>query len=103
MAGSESIDRDARKRIRAWLRYIRLEYYEKHGRNDSEMAEDLKIKGPTLSNILSGNRTAGLDVVLKIRQAYKIPTDSVLFGRPPGWQDDEPPATASPSGRTGKR
>jgi transcriptional regulator with XRE-family HTH domain len=105
MAGTGDIGPAARRRIRAWLRYIRTEYYEKHGRNDADMAAEMGIAHPTLSNIISGKRTAGLDVVLKIRQTYKIPTDSVLFGDPPGWQEpgDAPPAAASPSGRPGKR
>lgn len=69
-----AIDRTIRERIRAWLEHYRVE----RGWSRSELAKHLGISAPTVTNVLDGKRTAGLEVVIRMHAVFKRSADDFL-------------------------
>ncbi len=99
-----------RGRIARWVRAYRKRY-EHRFHDDAEFAGHLGISPSHLSNILSGARTPGMDVALKMSAVFQIETDRLLkdepteTGAPP---TPEPPAhpvpaSSSPARPRGRR
>lgn len=69
-----AIDRVVRERIRAWLEHYRVE----RGWSRSELAENLGISAATVTNVLDGKRTAGLEVVIRMHAVFRRSADDFL-------------------------
>ena len=80
------LDPAVRERIRAWLRY----YKGSRGWTNERLAHELGLATPTVTNILSGQRTAGLDVVLKIHRRLHRSADDLMDLDPPCEPDRDP-------------
>lgn len=79
MARSEDIDPNVRERIAKWLEYLKYT----RGETNEQLAAHLKLKEPTITNILNRQRSAGLDVFVKIVQRGGIRADEVIAKDPP--------------------
>jgi transcriptional regulator with XRE-family HTH domain len=73
------MDPVTRGRIRAWLRY----YKETRGWTNERLADELELSEPTVTNILNGKRSAGLDVVIKMHRRLHRSADDLLDTDPP--------------------
>jgi transcriptional regulator with XRE-family HTH domain len=78
----ENMDNETRQRFRRWLAWYRRTRYQ--DKTDQDLAKALGISGPILSTILSGKRTMGLDVFLKLQRVSGIPADVLIGTDPPG-------------------
>lgn len=80
MARTADIDLQLRARIRAWMLHFRALYYQ--DKTDKQLAEDLGLSASTVSGIVSGNRTAGLDVLWALRNTFRVQADILLTADP---------------------
>lgn len=94
-----------RERLRGWLRYLK----DVRGFTNQELADELGLSEPHVTNILNGSRTGGLDVFLKLVRRGGIRPDEIV-GRsapepPPDRLGDghaspsRAPSSAQPRGR----
>jgi transcriptional regulator with XRE-family HTH domain len=77
----EDMDLVVRQRLRGWLLWYRRTRYQ--DATDADMAKALGLAGGTLSALLSGKRTPGLDVLVKLHRVANIPADLLLGSDPP--------------------
>lgn len=76
---THEIDRETRLRIAAHLRQLK---YKFQFASDAAMAERLKVSRGVVNRALKGERTAGLDFLLKVHRNLHVSID---------WLVDEPP------------
>lgn len=75
------IDQETRDRIRAWISY---EMKRRDIESIREFAEKLGVNHAYLSRIISGQQTAGLELVLRMHRKLHMSADVIL--------DDDPPS-----------
>jgi transcriptional regulator with XRE-family HTH domain len=80
------MDSATRERIRAWLRH----YSEARDWTNERLAEELGVSEPTVTNILNGKRSAGLDVVIKMHRRLHRSADDLLDTDPPSVRKPPP-------------
>jgi transcriptional regulator with XRE-family HTH domain len=68
-----------RERIRAWLAF----YKRSRGWTNERLADELEMREPTITNVLNGSRTAGLDLVIAMHRKLHRSTDDLLDIDPP--------------------
>lgn len=104
MPRPESIDHETRERLRAWLRY----FYDRKRLSQEEFGKELGDVGQgTVSQILSGRKTMGLDVLLKMSRKFRRSLDELVDDWPPGSattkEENTTPSTASPASHAPRR
>jgi transcriptional regulator with XRE-family HTH domain len=75
------MDMEARARIARWLRWYRRTRWQ--DATDADMAAALELSPGTLSALLSGKRTPGLDVFIKLHRIAGFSADLMLAVDPP--------------------
>lgn len=91
MPPREKMDPAVRERIRAWLWH----YKRTRGWTNERLADELEMAEPTITNVLNGQRTAGLDLVIKMHRKLGRSADDFLDIEPP----TAPPAAGGRRGR----
>jgi transcriptional regulator with XRE-family HTH domain len=77
-------DIETRQRIAAWARHM----MEVHSiASGNELARRLGLSSPTIALVLSGDRTAGLDFLVKLHRVFHISADALLDSDPPAVQE----------------
>lgn len=79
MPARKDMDAEARDRIQAWLRW----YKRNRGWTNERMAEVLGVAEPTLTNVLNGKRSAGLDLLIKMHRGLNRSADDFIDEGPP--------------------
>ena len=79
MPRAQDVDGTTRTRIRAWLAY----YKARRGWTNEKLAKELDLATPTITNILNDERSAGLDVVIKMHRRLHKSADDLLDTDPP--------------------
>lgn len=97
MPKRESIDRDTRERLRLHLAAVR----DEHKLNDAQLAFRLGVSRGTISSILSGGRTMGLDVFVKLHRVFGVSANFLLDSPPERKAEGGPPLPARPALRPG--
>jgi transcriptional regulator with XRE-family HTH domain len=83
--GTHEIDLKTRQRVAAHLRMLR---YRFRFESDAAMAERLDMSRGALNRYLKGERTAGLDVLLKVHRRLHVSLDYIVDEDPPSeWFD----------------
>lgn len=83
------LDQELRRRLRAWTRYFRD---SNPFPSDRAMARKMEVAPPTLTNILNGKGTPGLDFAVKLARTFREKLDVLV--------DFDPPTVATPSVQT---
>ena len=73
-------DFQTRKRITAWTRYLMGIHSIETG---AELARRLGLSEATISLVLRGDRTPGLDFVLKLHRVFFVSLDAIVDSDPP--------------------
>lgn len=89
----ESIDRDTRERLRLHLAAVR----DEHKLNDAQLSMRLGVSRGTISSILSGGRTMGLDVFVKLHRVFGVSANYLLDSPPERRAEVDPPLSSSPA------
>lgn len=85
MPPRDKVDRATRERLRAWLKY----FYRRSGEpSEASFARWLGTSQPTVHQILSGEKTMGLDVLLKMSTKCRKSLDELADTWPPGTPED---------------
>ena len=80
MPTRESIDRPTRERLRLWLEHFRAI----NGDTQAQLATRLKIQQSTISKILDGSRTMGMDVFIRVARTFLgVSTSDMINADPP--------------------
>ncbi|HYD39545.1 MAG TPA: helix-turn-helix transcriptional regulator [Anaeromyxobacter sp.] len=79
MPPRENVDAPTRERIRAWLWH----YKRTRDWTNQQLADALAMKNPTITNVLNGKRTAGLDLVIAMHRRLHRSADDLLDVDPP--------------------
>lgn len=99
MAHPQDIDLEVRGRLRAWLRWLK----DSRDLTNEKTAETLHLSEPTVTNILNGRRTAGLDVFLHLHRFASVRLDELVYGWPPAIPGKPnpfvAPSSAQPAGQ----
>lgn len=102
MSRTEHIDAATRERLRAWIRYL---YSDRGFTKQEQFANVLGISTPHLNQLMSGARTCGLDVVIKLHRTMHIDASKLLDSDPPVGESQSPQKAPSdralPVGRRG--
>ena len=91
--GAKKTDVALRERLSRWLRYYQDRYgheYETQG----AFASALGTSGPAISQILSGKRTMGLDLLVSLHRRLHVSIDVMIATDPPRTRPS--PDSASP-------
>lgn len=94
-----AIDMAVRSRIQAWLRYYADKYAHQY-ETQKDLAAAIGLSAPAVNMILSGRRTAGFDVAIKMHRKLHVSLDTLIDTDPPTERSGERtpnPATASPT------
>lgn len=84
---AHEIDRETRLRIAAHLRKLRHKF---QFQSDAAMAERLGLSRGVVNRALKGERTVGLDVLLKLRRKLHVSIDYLVDEDPPEeWMDPD--------------
>lgn len=91
----KDIDTEVREHIRLWVRHFRDRERES-GRcpTDRAFAELLGVSPSHLSDVMSGSRTAGLEILVALRLQMHADLSEVI-DRPPGQRAPATPSSAS--------
>ena len=81
MPPREYVDTETRARIQARL----WNYKRRRDWTNEQLANELGMREPTITNVLNGNRTAGLDLVIRMHRKLFISADDILDTLPKGW------------------
>jgi transcriptional regulator with XRE-family HTH domain len=73
------MDPETRERIRAWLRF----YMDARSWTHERMATELGVSHVTITNVLNGTRTAGLDLLIRMHRRLHRSADDLLDTDPP--------------------
>lgn len=79
---AKQTDHVLRERLRGWVRH-HLEERRDIYPNDGDFAERVGMKPETLSQILSGSKTMGLDVLVRFHRAMNRSLDVLVNEDPP--------------------
>lgn len=79
MPAVKDMDQVARERLRAWLRHYKV----KRGWTNERLASELDVSEPTITNVLNGRRSAGLDLLIKMHRRLHRSADDFIDGDPP--------------------
>lgn len=82
VGNSNNIDESTRRRITAWFRYCYSKYRHVYP-TKSAFADALELSGATVTNILNGKRTPGLDVVIRLHRKFHLSLDIICDTDPP--------------------
>jgi DNA-binding XRE family transcriptional regulator len=93
MPKRESIDRETRERLRLHLAAVR----DEHKLNDAQLSLRLGVSRGTISSILSGGRTMGLDVFVKLHRVFGVSANFLLDSPPERKSDGDPPLSQRPA------
>jgi transcriptional regulator with XRE-family HTH domain len=84
---THEIDRETRLRVAAHLRQLK---YKFQFESDAAMAERLGLSRGVVNRALKGERTVGLDVLLKIHRKLHVSIDWLVDEPPPEeWMDPD--------------
>lgn len=73
-------DIETRLRIAAWARYLMRKHHISSG---NELAKRLGLSGPTVALVLKGDRTPGLDFLVRLHRVFHESADVMLDSAPP--------------------
>lgn len=85
-----------RDQLRAWLQHL----MDAHHHSQADAARMIGVRPPTISQILSGTKPMGLDMVWRIQHRYGGFATQMLAGPPPGAARHRTPSADPPSHRT---
>lgn len=87
MPPRDRMDPQARERIRGWLRY----YKTARGWTNERLADELGVAEPTVTNVLNGQRSGGLDLVIKMHRKLGRSMDDFIDVDPPSVPGESAP------------
>jgi transcriptional regulator with XRE-family HTH domain len=90
---AEDMDKELRARIRAWLRHYRQTRYA----TNELLADALGLAEPTITNVLNGRRSAGLDLVYAMHKRLGRSLDQLMDDPAPEEKEQAPPQSQAPS------
>jgi len=79
MASRVEIDPVTRARIAAWVRY----YRDRRGWTHERLGKQLGLATTTITNIINGKSTPGLDTLIKMHRGLHRSADDFLDTDPP--------------------
>lgn len=80
MPSEKAMDRAVRARLREWLVHYKV---RRHWTN-KRLAQELGVTEPTVTMVLNGTRTAGLDLLVKMHRGLCVSADDLLDVDPVG-------------------
>ena len=74
MPATKNMDYEVRKRIRAWLAH----YKRTRGWTNQRLADEIGVEEATVTMVLNGTRTGGLDLLVKMHRQLGRSADDIL-------------------------